>query len=85
MNRSILLPAGLALASGLSAQHHEWSFSFGSDQYERAYGIELDPAGNVYVCGAFDNTVDFDPDTLVDASITEEGNGDVYLAKYDNT
>ena len=85
MNRSILLPAGLALASGLFAQHHEWSFSFGSDQYERAYGIELDPAGNVYVCGAFDNTVDFDPDTLVDASITEEGNGDVYLAKYDNT
>ena len=85
MNRSILFAAGFVLASGLSAQHHEWSFSFGSDQYERAYGIELDPAGNVYVCGAFDNTVDFDPDTLVDASITEEGNGDVYLAKYDNT
>lgn len=67
------------------AQSHEWSFSFGSTQFDRAYGVEVDGAGNVYVCGAFDGTVDFDPDSLGTSLITEEGNGDVYLAKYSNS
>ncbi len=54
MGRPLLILVCLYLTSGLRAQTHEWSFSFGSNQFERAYGIELDPSGNVYVCGAFD-------------------------------
>lgn len=76
--------AGPWITSSLSAQRPQWAFSFGSTQYERAYGIEVDPAGNVYICGAFDDEVDMDPDPVGEAILSDEGNGDVYLAKYSN-
>jgi hypothetical protein len=85
MRGTFVVILGLIYFNSASSQTHEWSFSFGGTQFERAYGIEVDPTGNVYVCGAFDNTVDFDPDSIGTAIITEEGNGDVYLAKYSNS
>ncbi|MCB9163608.1 MAG: T9SS type A sorting domain-containing protein [Flavobacteriales bacterium] len=84
MRLLLLSFAAAFVTSSLSAQHPQWAFSFGSTQFERAYGIEVDPAGNVYICGAFDDAVDMDPDPVGEAILNDEGNGDVYLAKYSN-
>lgn len=82
--------ATLSLAIGLlsftsNAQNHEWSFQIGGYDFERSGGIDVDAAGNVYVCGAIKNSVDFDPDTST-AILTDLGsNGDIFVAKYDNS
>ncbi|MEZ4738601.1 MAG: hypothetical protein R2818_04405 [Flavobacteriales bacterium] len=69
----------------LHAQQHAWSFSFGSTQFDRAQGLAMDPAGNIYVCGAFDGAMDIDPDNVDTTIMEDSGNGDIYLAKYNNS
>jgi len=38
-----------------------WAHRFGSTDYDRGFGIDVDSDGNVYCSGYFSNTVDFDP------------------------
>jgi hypothetical protein len=38
-----------------------WAVSFGGDANDFAYGLALDPNGNVLVSGQFGRTADFDP------------------------
>ncbi|MBK8495281.1 MAG: SBBP repeat-containing protein [Chitinophagaceae bacterium] len=38
-----------------------WAATFGADRTDQASAVRFDNAGNVYVTGNFDNTVDFDP------------------------
>lgn len=55
----------------------------GSGFNESGECISLDAAGNIYITGYFDGTVDFDPNGGVQSHISA-GFYDIFLAKYDN-
>ncbi len=40
---------------------YQWSFGTGGDSYDYGNDIAVDDAGNVFITGTFDNTLDFDP------------------------
>lgn len=44
--------------------------------------VELDGNGNVYTCGSFSGTVDFDPGTGV-SNLTAQGTYDIFISKLD--
>jgi hypothetical protein len=54
--------------------------STGSDQ---ANGIAIDNNGNIFVCGQFTNTVDFDPGVGVSNFTSAVNTNDCFVAKYD--
>lgn len=60
-----------------------WANNIGSNSQDDAYSIAADDSGNVYVTGAFWDTVDIDPgaDTLYIVSVAYR---DVFFVKYDN-
>jgi RNA polymerase sigma factor (sigma-70 family) len=58
------------------------AFSFGGPNSEFARRVATDAAGNVYLCGNFAGTVDFDPDPSKTFNLTPVGTLDVYAAKY---
>ena len=58
-----------------------WARTFGGTQVDTARDIATDNAGNLYVSGSFQNTVDFDPGTG-NVSHTSNGGKDVFLVKY---
>jgi hypothetical protein len=60
----------------------EWGHSFGSATSDAGYGVAADGAGNVYVTGMFEGTVDFNPSLLV-TNRTSMGNGDIFVLKLD--
>ncbi|WP_437923737.1 SBBP repeat-containing protein [Sorangium sp. So ce291] len=55
-----------------------WSTGLGGAGDQAAYDVATDAAGNLYVTGWFDGTVDFGAGPLVSA-----GNGDVFVLKLD--
>ncbi len=58
-----------------------WTSTFtGSGDEEAASSVALDGAGNLYVCGHFRGTMDFDPGTGV-VNRSSSGKRDMYLAK----
>lgn len=59
-----------------------WAVSFGTTSSEIGYGITVDNLGNVFTCGTFSNTVDFDPG-LATSYITSNGSVDVFIQKLD--
>jgi hypothetical protein len=64
-----------------SAQTPTWINSIGSQQNDDSYSIDNDAMGNVYVCGWFSGTADFDPGVGV-FNLTSAGITDVFIAKY---
>ncbi len=56
----------------------------GSGPVDVGDGIAIDGSGNVYVCGRFSSTVDFDPGSGVE-NHTSNGGYDVYLSKFDSS
>jgi len=59
-----------------------WIKTFGGDWFEYGTGIETDADGNVYVCGVYEETVDFDPGEGV-FELTSSGAQDVFALKLD--
>jgi Beta-propeller repeat len=61
-----------------------WSKGMGSTGSEISYGIKTDAAGNVYTCGTYIGTVDFDPGLGV-VNLTSNANGstDGFIQKID--
>jgi hypothetical protein len=58
---------------------HQWSHVFpNSVGNDEGHGVATDGSGNVFITGAFYNTVDFGGGNL-----TSAGGGDIFLAKYD--
>jgi hypothetical protein len=55
-----------------------WAKNYGSTAGDIAYGVTLDPAGNLYVTGYFSSTM-----TVEGVTVTSKGLFDVFLAKFD--
>lgn len=80
----VVMVVGLLLLSsaGVSAAPAtSWVVGLGSTGGDAATGVAVDGAGNVYVVGSFEGTVDFDPGAGV-ANLTSAGSTDVFIAKY---
>lgn len=58
--------------------NHQWSLSFGDVLDDSPRGIATDAAGNVFITGYFEGTVDLGGGPLVSA-----GDRDIFVAKYD--
>ena len=66
-----------------SQNEYVWSLSFGDNFDDGANDIAVDDMGNVYVCGFFRTTVDFDPSES-NTTLSSFGDIDAFLAKYDS-
>jgi hypothetical protein len=64
-----------------SAANAAWAFRVAGSGDDEGYAIGVDAAGNTYVGGEFENTVDFDPRSTVDR-IVSQGGEDGFLASY---
>ncbi|WP_052596808.1 LamG-like jellyroll fold domain-containing protein [Aureispira sp. CCB-QB1] len=61
-----------------------WVVDFGSTGTERVEELEIDSDGNVYITGAFQNTVDLDP-IGGSNSISAQGGNDIFVSKYNSS
>lgn len=68
-----------------TAGQYQFAISAGSSGNDVGRGIALDAAGNIYVLGDFNGTVDFDPGPGTANLSANGGNSDVVLAKYSPT
>ncbi|MEM1093877.1 MAG: SBBP repeat-containing protein [Bacteroidota bacterium] len=59
-----------------------FAYQIGGSTNDVGHSIALDGAGNIYVTGSFQGTVDFDPGLGVQP-LTSAGDNDVFLASYD--
>lgn len=64
--------------------NYVFAFGIGGAGPDVGRGIVLDNTGNIYVLGDFNGTnIDFDPSAATN-NLTSNGNGDVFVAKYNN-
>ena len=70
------------LAKYDAAGNYLWAHSFGDALSDMGNGVAADASGNVFLCGDFYGTVDFDPGSGV-ANETSAGYIDGFLSKYD--
>lgn len=59
-----------------------WARSFGSNADDAGYAVATDAAGNVYVSGYFQGTIDFDPSSGT-FLLTSNGIEDIFVLKLD--
>lgn len=57
-----------------------WAISFGGSNYDNLYGIKTDAAGNVFLTGAFQETVDFDSGAGI-FNLVSVATSDIYVLK----
>lgn len=83
--KAIILIALTAVTSMLSlqAQTIDWVKSIGGNADEGYGPMKPDASGNMYLCGQFNGTVDFDPGPGV-SNLTSNGDLDCYVVKYDS-
>ncbi len=65
-----------------AAGNFSWVKQFGGTGYEYGWALDISPAGNIYICGNFQETVDFDPGAGV-FELTSAGMDDVFVLKLD--
>ncbi len=66
-----------------TAGGYEWAQRIGSVGADYGNSIRLDANGNIYVTGAFEDMVDFDPGIGV-SSLTSAGHTDIFIAKFNS-
>jgi len=71
------------LAKWDTAGNHLFSFSLGGINMENAAVMDIDPQGNIYLSGFFQDTVDFDPGTGVSELYAMTNFVDAFIASYD--
>lgn len=76
--------ADIFIAKYDNSGNYIWAFNLGSAGTDRANGITVDAAANVYVTGLFTNTIDFDPHPNTTNILTAVGQDDIFIAKYDS-
>ncbi len=57
-----------------------WTRTFGGAGYDFGEALTLDNIGNLYICGNYFGTVDFDPDAGI-ANYTSNGSHDIFVQK----
>lgn len=62
----------------------EWAHLIGGALTDQSHGIALDSENNVYVCGEFRGTVDFNPGPSQDLFVSS-GESDGFITKYSST
>lgn len=80
--RIISTIAFLIVATVCNSQTYQWVKKIGSTSGDYCNSLITDAAGNVYVTGKFEGTVDFDPSAST-ANLISAGSSDIYVAKYD--
>lgn len=82
--KRILFSLTLSVVSLLTnGQNYNWAFRLGGTGVnESSNSIAADNAGNIYVAGSFEGTVDFDPSSTINYFLTSGGNKDIFFAKY---
>lgn len=63
------------------AGEHRWSFAVGGREDDAVRAVACDAAGNVFIGGEFEQTVDFDPSSGV-TTLRSAGELDGFIAKY---
>jgi hypothetical protein len=66
----------------LNAQSLDWLKSFGGILSELSFSLDIDDSSNILLCGTFQGTVDFNPDTNV-YNHSSIGGNDVFIQKLD--
>ncbi len=61
----------------------QWAKSTGGSSNDAGRSVAVDSAGNVFVTGYFQGTVDFDPDNAAVFNLTSNGYDDVFITKFD--
>lgn len=74
------LLAVLITQSGF-AQHVAWAKQWGDENNNFGLSPATDAQGNVYVCGRFQGTLDFDPGPG-EVNLTSHGSDDAYICKF---
>ncbi len=59
----------------------QWAIKVGGTTMDEVRSVSVDPSGNIYICGYFTGTADFDP-TATTFNLTSSGAKDGFLAKY---
>lgn len=69
-----------------SALNYVYAKQIGGLNSQSAIEVVLDPIGNIYTTGSFDDITDFDPSTTTSYTIQTNGtNSDCYVLKLDNS
>lgn len=72
----------ILLLSPTLSHAQPFAFGLGSNGSDRGYDVVVDAAGNSFVTGFFQNTVDFDPGPGT-FELTSNGAEDIFVASYD--
>lgn len=83
MKKLFLFTAIIATTLFVDAQNFKWAKGIGGTSIDRAQCIETDASGNVYIAGAFSDSVDFDPGTGI-KKLGAADMRDAFLAKYNS-
>jgi len=80
MRKIIFIFTLIILCIESSAQDYEWAKKLGGSSVDHGQSIIVDQPGNVYTCGYFSGTSDFDPGTGI-FNLISAGINDVYISK----
>lgn len=61
-----------------------WAKQFGGNIENGISTIDFDSSGNIYTCGRFDGSMDFDPSTST-YNLSSSGNYDIFISKLDSS
>jgi len=80
----VSLITGTRAVADCPHREYGWTAAIGAEGFDQARGVATDDAGNVYVVGGFEQTVDFDPSKRKDKIKAKgrEGFPDIYLTTY---
>lgn len=70
------------ISTAIQAQSYEWTVGNGGPSTDEGHALTTDAAGNVFIAGSFNATIDFDP-SANDLSMTSNGGADVFIQKLD--
>jgi len=68
------------LTTTVQAQSYEWTSTIGGVGTEQVHAMVADDNGNIYICGSFKETADFDP-SAAELNIASNGSSDVFIEK----
>ena len=86
MKKHLLVSLFLFFLINANAQEQkfDWAKSFGSAGNDYGTAVVTDTLGNVFVCGDFSGTVDFDPSAAT-YNLTSNGANDIFVQKLDSS